>query len=215
MPPATLRQKRSLETRQLILDTAYRVFADSGYGQTSVDAIIAEAGISKGAFYHHFDSKENLFNTLIDVRIRDCGEQMAGAVGSPGNLRDAVASLAEVGVQSLRDDPAWLRVYMEFWLQASRDLAARRIVAGSMRECRELIAGMLRAGQAAGLVRHDLDTDSAAAILNGVFDGVALQSEIDPDAVVLDQLVRPLADFIQRFIERPSDRPARKERRKR
>ncbi len=213
MPPATLRRKRSLETRQLILDAAYRVFANHGYGQTSVDAIITEAGISKGAFYHHFQSKEDLFNVLIELRIRDCGEKMARAVGSAGSLREAVEGLAQVSVQSLKDDPAWLRLYMEFWLQATRDPAARQMVSRSMRQCRDLVAEMLRGGQSGGLVRNDLDPEAAAAILTGVFDGVALQSEIEPDAVNLNHLIQPLADLIQRFIERPNDHeaPARKE----
>jgi len=66
----TLRQRRSLETRDLMLDAAYRLFASQGYGQTSVDGIIAEAGASKGAFYHHFASKEELFRALLEDRIR-------------------------------------------------------------------------------------------------------------------------------------------------
>ncbi len=214
MPPATLRQKRSVETRQLLLDTAYRIFAERGYGQVSVDAIIAEAALSKGAFYHHFYSKEALFNALIEIRMRDCSEQMAGAVGSAPSLRGAVEGLAHVGIQSLRDDPHWLRLYLEFWLQASRDPIARKMVARAMKQCRDLIADMLRAGQAGGLVRQDLDADAAAAILNGVFDGVALQAEIDPKAVRLDRMAEPLADLIERFIARPNNGPTKKEVRK-
>lgn len=212
MPPATLRQKRAQETRQLLLDAAHRLFATDGYGQTSVDAIINAAGISKGAFYHHFDSKEYLFNALIESRVRDCGEQMAAAVGTSGSLREAVEALARVGVQSLKDDPDWLRLYMEFWRQALRDPNARKVMAGSMSHCRELVAEMLRAGQASGVVREDLDTDAAAAILNGVFDGVALQSEVDSDAVNLDKLAGPIADLILRFIESPAKTQRRKSR---
>lgn len=212
MPPATLRQKRAQETRQLLLDAAYRLFATDGYGQTSVDAIISAASISKGAFYHHFDSKENLFNALIELRVRDCSEQMADAVGASGSLRDAVEALAGIGVQSLKDDPDWLRLYMEFWLQASRDPVARKVVARSMSQCRGLVAEMLRVGQASGLVRKNLDADAAAAILNGLFDGVALQSQIDPGAVELEKLTQPIADLIQLYIESPGKAQRRKPR---
>lgn len=66
----TLRMRRALETRKLILDAAYGLFARQGYGQTSVDGIITEAGASKGAFYHHFASKEELFRALLEDRIR-------------------------------------------------------------------------------------------------------------------------------------------------
>lgn len=214
MPPATLRQKRSKETRQLILDTAYRSFATVGYGQTTVDALITAAGLSKGAFYHHFDCKEAVFNALLEARIRDCAERMTVAVGSGRSLRDAVQGLARVGIQTLVEDPNWIRLYMEFWLQARRDPFARDIVVRSMAQCRELIARMLRMGQDGGMVRSDLDPDAAAAILSGVFDGVALQAEIDPDAVNLDRMIEPIADLIQRFIESPTESSRPETRRK-
>ena len=66
----TLREQRTQETRRLILDAAYRVFAARGYGQATIDDVLAEAGISKGALYHHFASKEELFKALLEDRIR-------------------------------------------------------------------------------------------------------------------------------------------------
>ncbi len=66
----TLPQRRAQETRRRILDAAYTVFTRNGYGESSVDAVIAEAGISKGALYHHFVSKESLLRVLLQDRIR-------------------------------------------------------------------------------------------------------------------------------------------------
>ncbi|WP_199620177.1 FAD-dependent oxidoreductase [Paenibacillus alkalitolerans] len=56
---ATTRKKR-----QLVIDTAIRLFAEKGYEQVSVDEIIAISGISKGTFYHYFSSKEDLLHEL-------------------------------------------------------------------------------------------------------------------------------------------------------
>ncbi len=66
----TLTQRRKLETRKLILDAAYQVFAEKGYGQATIDDIIRACGVSKGALYHHFNSKEELFKALLEDRIR-------------------------------------------------------------------------------------------------------------------------------------------------
>ena len=66
----TFRERRKLETRKLILDAAYQVFAEKGYGQATIDDIIGACGISKGALYHHFASKEELFKALLEDRIR-------------------------------------------------------------------------------------------------------------------------------------------------
>ena len=61
----TLRERRKQETHRFILDAAFRLLASQGYGQTSVDAIIAEAGLSKGAFYHHFPKAKRRFSNLF------------------------------------------------------------------------------------------------------------------------------------------------------
>jgi len=198
--PLTLRERRAQETRQLILDAASRLFAVQGYGQTSVDAIIAEAGLSKGAFYHHFAGKEIVFKALLEDRQRRCAEQMADAVKPASSRREAIERLVSVSFEFNESDPDWVRLYFEFCVQATRDGFAREIVAASLRECRHIIAGMLSIGREGGIVRPDLDADAAALLLVGVFDGIALHRAVDPEAVDLQRLAKPTADFIERFV---------------
>ncbi|MCH7551379.1 MAG: TetR/AcrR family transcriptional regulator [Proteobacteria bacterium] len=63
----------------LIVEAATRVFLDFGYGAASMDAIAAEAGVSKQTVYSHFGAKEALFEAIIEVK---CDELMA-----PGSLK--------------------------------------------------------------------------------------------------------------------------------
>ena len=88
-------------TRQRILDTAERLVIDNGFAATSVDQVIAESGSSKGAFFHHFDSKTALARALVDRY----------AAADIGHLDRAVAQ-----VTAETDDPAarviaFLRVF--------------------------------------------------------------------------------------------------------
>ncbi|HTP07790.1 MAG TPA: TetR family transcriptional regulator, partial [Anaerolineae bacterium] len=59
-------QQRAEETRSHILDAAGELFAEHGYAATSVADICAWAGVTKGAFYHHFKSKQSVFLELRD-----------------------------------------------------------------------------------------------------------------------------------------------------
>ena len=197
----TLRERRALETRSLILDAAYRLFSSHGYGQTSVDAVLGEAGLSKGAFYHHFASKEELFKVLLEDRQRRCVEQMASAVTPASSRRDAIERLVTVGLQFNEVDPDWVRVYFEFCIQAMREGFARDIVARSLSECREIVAEMLKGGQGHRVVRADVDTAAAAFLLIGIFDGIALQRAVDPDAASPSDLANTTADLIDKFIQ--------------
>jgi len=125
---------------------------------------------------------------------------MAGAVGSASSFRDAVERLVAGGMQTYETDAEWIPMFIEFWAQATHEEYARKVVAGSLRECRGLVAGMLGIGQAGGLVRADLDVEAAAVILMGTFDGAAFQWAIDREAVDLQRLEKPMADLIDRFI---------------
>ena len=64
-------QQRAIETRLRIVEAAYRVFSRRGYGQATVDEIGDEAGVSMGALYHHFSSKEELFRAILDQHMRE------------------------------------------------------------------------------------------------------------------------------------------------
>lgn len=64
----TNRKKKSLETKDRIYETAYQLFKKYGFDNVSVDSIVEAAGVSKGTFYVHFESKSSLIHTLsIDV----------------------------------------------------------------------------------------------------------------------------------------------------
>src|SRR5512143_1597855 len=63
-------QQRSEETRGRIMEAAIKLFSERGFDASSVDDICAEAGVSKGAFYHHFESKQALFLALLDGWLR-------------------------------------------------------------------------------------------------------------------------------------------------
>ena len=71
--------------RDQILDAAARVFARGGYRGATIDAILEEAGFSKGAFYWHFRSKEHLVSALLAERverpIRELIEQLRSEIG--------------------------------------------------------------------------------------------------------------------------------------
>ena len=59
-------QQRSEETTERLLDSARRLFAANGYAATSLDDVVTAAGVTKGALYHHFQSKRDLFRAVFD-----------------------------------------------------------------------------------------------------------------------------------------------------
>jgi AcrR family transcriptional regulator len=104
-----------------LLDAALELFAERGFGATSIPEICARAGLTKGAFYSNFADKEALFLALFDRqaaerarRIRAAladGEAVARAVATGGALPGAAAGV---------EDRRWFLLSMEFALHAIR-----------------------------------------------------------------------------------------------
>lgn len=200
MQRVTLRERRTQETRQLILDAAYAVFARRGYGGAAVDEILSEAGVSKGAFYHHFPSKEAVFQALLTERARRCTEAMAAAIVTGASVADNVRGVLRAGWKILTDDPMWANIQMEFWVQATREEWAREAMGDSFRQCRQFLAGALTAAQQRGAVRSQVDPEAAARLIIALSDGVVVQWQIQPDEVHLDILIESMADMITLFL---------------
>ena len=199
-PRTTLPQRRSLETRQQILDAAYRVFVRAGYGGASVDEIIAEADVSKGAVYHHFSGKEEIFQAILADYVRRCADQMTAAFNPDASLRANVENVLRASWETAKADPAWPALWLEFWAHATRDEHARAIVAESNTTCRRLISGTVAALQQAGVLRHEIDPEAAARLFIGVNDGILLQWQVQPDEVDPDALLGPMAEMITCFL---------------
>src|SRR2546427_12168978 len=97
--PVAKRRRRE-ETRQRLLDSALGVFARHGYERATVDAIVREAGFSKGAFYVHFESKDDLFWAMLEQRINrqldTFREALDASVPVTQNLQSILSSAFDV-----------------------------------------------------------------------------------------------------------------------
>lgn len=118
-------------TRARLLDAAYEVFARDGVGQASVDAIVEQAGFTRGAFYSNFDTKNDLFAALAVrenerrlAQVRAARASVEHAVLDPELPTDRMSVLEELADEFLswqHEDAAWLTIEQEVRLLAMRD----------------------------------------------------------------------------------------------
>jgi len=196
----TLPQRRARETRQRLLEAASRVFARRGYGQATVEEIAGEAEISIGALYHHFAGKEDVFKAVLDKHMRSEFMEL-GALGPAASFREIIERFVAYQFEHMESDLESPDLSMEFWALAAREEWARRPVAEFHARACDVFARVLRIGQAAGVVRADLDVEAAAFLLLAVFEGVAVLGALDPDRLQLKGLKQSWADLIERFIQ--------------
>jgi AcrR family transcriptional regulator len=174
------RQVQKEQTRALLVDAALRVFAEHGYDEATVEEIAAAAGYSKGAFYFHFASKEDIFLELLEQwtgeqteRLRAFDEATPAAAALLESL-EAFLSYAEREV-------VWPRLLVEFWAQARQHEAIRRGLSQAYVTWRRLLAQAFRRAAHTGLLSPQLDPDDAARLVLATHDGLVVETCIDPE----------------------------------
>ena len=87
--PGTRSRMSAADRREVILDAARTAFADTGYHETSLDAVAERAGVSKALLYEHFSSKRELYVAMLEMHVHELVERIASAVAGarPGEPR--------------------------------------------------------------------------------------------------------------------------------
>jgi AcrR family transcriptional regulator len=98
-----LRSERGRATRERLVAAARELFGEHGYDGTSIEAVLERAGVKRGALYHHFESKQALFDAVLDRVISDVAQAVAEAARAETDP-----------VESLRAGcAAWLRMALD------------------------------------------------------------------------------------------------------
>jgi AcrR family transcriptional regulator len=105
-----LRSERGAATRQQVLATATRLFADLGYENVSIDLVLKECGISRGALYHHFRNKEALFATVLEEVEARIVETVANQSKDAANPLDALRTGCNAWLDLVASDAAVRRI---------------------------------------------------------------------------------------------------------
>lgn len=191
-------------TRERLLDAAERLFERNGFAGTSVDQILAESGSSKGAFFHHFESKRALAGSLLsryveaDLALLQAGLNHAAARSEPIDRLLAFLGFYENWSGDLTEESACLYLPMvteRDTLDEQSAAEVKRAIVGWRTETARLI----RDAYAAGGVSNGPDPDDLADQLFVTFSGSFLMCRAlgSPEPMraqlrVFRQLVRAL-----------------------
>lgn len=168
------KRQQAEHTREVIVQAATRLFARKGYRATSMADLTAETGLTRGAFYHHFDAKDALFRAVVDHVRTTWGEAVGAEIVAHDDALEQLAALIGGHARLIRDRPELCLVITglsEEMRGSEPDLAAA--LHQVYRELISVVEQMLVAGRDAGQVRADVDPHLVAVDIVGLLRGIS------------------------------------------
>lgn len=140
-----------------LIDAATRLFADKGYERVAVQEIVEHAGVTKGAMYHYFGSKDDLLHEIYARVLREQTRQLESVASSAAPLRERLAAAASDVVVSSIDNLDDNTIFLQSMHQLSPD--KQKAVRAERRKYHERFRGLIEEGQASGEFRTDKPAD--------------------------------------------------------
>jgi AcrR family transcriptional regulator len=192
--PPSRQAERTAHTRQKLLAASKRIFAQVGFEAARLEDIAAGAGYTRGAFYAHFESKEDIFFALFEEWVRERIESITSAVRAHDDPLEKLAAL-RTHYAEIAKDRRLVLISLEFKLYALRHPEAHARLRNRHRRIRasfgELLSELLGAlGQTL-----PVENPAASACLGAVSQGLLLEHLVDPKTLSEGDVRRVLGLF--------------------
>jgi AcrR family transcriptional regulator len=163
------------------MDAAMTCFAENGYHVTTMEDIAAELRISKGLLYYYFKTKRDLFLAILENWMETARTGWSMLLASGEDAANTLQQCLTFGVELLAHSADLARVEFEFYSEVQRDAVIAEALQGLFTEFRLEFEQILAAGVERGQFRP-MNVKAQAAILFGVYEGLAIQAMVEPNA---------------------------------
>jgi TetR/AcrR family transcriptional regulator, transcriptional repressor of aconitase len=180
-----------------ILEAAVVCFAREGFHRTTMMEIVKESGVSPGAIYNYFESKEEIIEAIAEER-REVEAALIAEATQAGTVVEALRRLRDAFFGDLKTPKERLRrrLSIQLWAEAQRNPRILRLVRGSFEGPLAMLSGIISEAQRKGEISGKVDAEATARFLIGAFYGLVLQVEWDSE-MKIDAQIELLDVFLE------------------
>jgi len=186
----------SPEKRERILRAAIEAFSAQGYYHTRIRDIAQAAGIADGTVYLYFKNKEALLTAIFEDVMDRALEEGRRRINAPGRAVDRLRRLVDLQLSSLGGDRDLATVFQIELRHTGSGMARYR--RSHMSDYLGLFEEVLKAGQADGSLREDLDIEFTSRSIFGVIDAAALEWVVNRSEARLEDQLDAVVDLLMR-----------------
>lgn len=191
------RAQQREETRRKIIESATQVFSEKGFYGSVVDDIVKASGTSKGAVYFYFNSKEEIFLSLVEEYVGTVAREIQTTVPRARGLVAQVEAAIATLIRSFQAHRALGKIMLIDWLAAGAEFQGKRIALKTM--LAEILRGYLDRAVQDGKIAPQ-DTEMAAYVWLGAISEIVIRwlNTGKPDP--LEEVLAPLTQFLLRSV---------------
>lgn len=187
-------RERTEQTRQALIDAGRRLFVEKGYAETATPEIVAAAGVTRGALYHHFEDKKALFRAVIECEARAVAGTIEAHSASHDAPRAALIAGASAYFDAMMAEGRTRLLLIE--APAVLGLPATATIDAENAEA------TLRAGLAAMLPQAGATLAPLTLLLSAAFDRAAIAIEAGGERREYEQAIAVLLDGLADHLRR-------------
>jgi len=196
VPKPAPRHETTARNRERLLDAAGKVISKSGLVGASLQEIAAAAGLTKGAVYSQFDSKEDLLIALLDRRFEIGHAQLREVLSGDTPMGEQIVELDNWHRGERGSGRLWAILELELSLAAARQPRLRRRLRARQRRSRELLAELITRIAEENDLKLPVGAADFAVILSALSDGLLVHWLNDTQAVPNDLFARFLISTV-------------------
>jgi len=183
------KEQRKIESRNNILNAAEKYFTEKGIGETDIDEICRIASLTRGAFYHHFPTKQQFLLELLDRWVNKMAIQLSSIQFESKNSVEILTEIAEKMQPVFEHAGGQLPIFLELYIKAINDPKLKKYVLKFNTSFLTFFANAINGGVKKGSIKKT-DTEDIPKILFAITIGLLLQGLINPQGTNWGKLAK-------------------------
>lgn len=165
--------------REQILKSAIRCISRQGYHQTTMDDIASEAGLSKGALYWYFKSKDDVMAALCKQQCDEHLEVLREFAEQKMSIKELTLKTGDKIIELLLHEPDQYKMSFEFWALSDENEQVKRAHGEVHKIWQETVSNLIKSGIKNGEIKPNIHAKELSIALLAIFDGIFIGYSFD------------------------------------